>query len=151
MDPKFVIGNYKGCKLHPSKSKVESMELGIVWKFMTGLNLNGAHDSMVDVVAQLDVISHEYYLPYLNVSNSMCLIDDIFTKTERREMLKKMEPERPVHEPWKEQTAEENVSWEPRMEDSYNGAAAGGVFGPSSEILLLARGLRDTTCMLGNR
>jgi hypothetical protein len=120
-------------------SKVEAYELGVVWKYITGCNLNGAHDSMVDVVAQLDVISHEYCLPYLNVTNSLCLIQDIFTKTERREMLKKMEPERPVHEPWQEQTVEHNIKWEPRMEDSYNGAAVGGVFGPSSALIQIAR------------
>jgi hypothetical protein len=54
-------------------------------------------------------------------------------------MLKKLEPERPVHEPWQEQTIEHNIEWEPRMEDSYNGAAAGGVFGPSSALLQIAR------------
>ena len=111
----------------------------IVWRYISKCNLNGAHDSMVDVVGQLDVISHEYYLPYLNVTNSLRLTEDIFTKTERREMLKKMEPDRPVHEPWQEQTAEENIEWELRMEDSYNGASAGGVFGPSSVMLTLAR------------
>ena len=97
MDPKFVIDKYSGCRLNAKHSKVESYELGVVWKYITGRNLNGAHDSLVDVVAQLDVISSEHYLPYLNVTNSLRLIQDVFSKTERREKLKKLEPERPVH------------------------------------------------------
>jgi hypothetical protein len=35
MDPLEVIQNYKGCKFHPTKSKLESLELGCVWKFIT--------------------------------------------------------------------------------------------------------------------
>jgi hypothetical protein len=55
----------------------------------------------VDAEAQLDVISNEHFLPYLNKTNFLQLIDDIFTKAECRDMLKKMEPEHPVHEPWR--------------------------------------------------
>jgi hypothetical protein len=46
MDPLEVIQHYKGCKFHPTKSKLESLELGCVWKFITNRNLNGAHDSL---------------------------------------------------------------------------------------------------------
>jgi hypothetical protein len=137
MDPKFIISNYTGCKLNPKHSKIESLELGVVWKYITKRNLNRAHNSLVDAAAQLDVISHQHFLPYLNKKNSLPPINDIVTKTEKWEMLKKMEPDHPVQEPWKEQTAEDNIEWEPRMEDSYNGASAGGVFGPSSSMLQL--------------
>ena len=54
---------------------------GVVWKYITDRNLNGAHDSMVDVVAQLDVISHEYYLPYLNMTNSLRLIQHVLSQS----------------------------------------------------------------------
>jgi hypothetical protein len=95
--------------------------------------------SMVDVFAQTDIVTHQHFIPYLDVSKSVRLIENIFTKTERAELLKKLEPSRPVHVPWFEQTAEDNVSWEHRSDDNYNGASAGGVFGPSAAMLQLAR------------
>jgi hypothetical protein len=94
---------------------------------------------MVDVIAQTDVVTNKHFLPYLDVTKSVRLIGDIFTKTERAEILKKLEPSQPVHAPWFEQTADDNVSWEPRSDDNYNGASAGGVFGPSAAMLQLAR------------
>jgi hypothetical protein len=35
MDPLEVINTYKSCPYHPTKSKLESLELGCVWKFNT--------------------------------------------------------------------------------------------------------------------
>lgn len=57
MDPIEVIKNYRSCSIHPSKSRLDSLELGVVYKFVTGYNLNGAHDSSVDVKAQTMVIT----------------------------------------------------------------------------------------------
>jgi len=56
MDPMSVIREYKGCKLNKKHSKIESYELGVVWSFIKKCNLNGAHDSLVDVKAQTDII-----------------------------------------------------------------------------------------------
>ena len=52
MDSKKVISYYKGCLLNSSKSKIDSDELGGVWKYIHNKNLNGAHDSKIDVQAQ---------------------------------------------------------------------------------------------------
>jgi hypothetical protein len=72
MDPKAVIGNYTGCRLNPCKSGLESLELGYIWKYITVTDdkLNGAHDSMVDVFAQTDIVTHQHFIPYLDVSRS---------------------------------------------------------------------------------
>ena len=51
-DPLKVIGEYSQCPLHKSRSKLESLELGCVWTFISCDNLNGAHDSLVDAPAQ---------------------------------------------------------------------------------------------------
>ena len=40
MDPLEVIKTYK-CPLHPVKSKLDSLELGVVYHYITGHNLNG--------------------------------------------------------------------------------------------------------------
>ena len=66
MDPLKVIGHYSGCKLNPKHSKLDSLELGVVWKHINeGANLNGAHCSLVEAKAQADIFLHPAYVPYL--------------------------------------------------------------------------------------
>ena len=133
VDPLKIIKQYVGCKLNPKHSKLDSLELGVVWKHInSGANLNGAHDSLVDAKAQMDIFLHPFFVPYLNKSQSIQPIEEIFSKTEVREWKKKMEPERPVHAPWIEVTEEEDVKWEPTGSDTYTGNAGGGTVGPSS-------------------
>ena len=100
LDPLEIIREYRGCMYHKSKSKLESLELGCVWKFMTGNNLNGAHDSLVDVKAQTDIVISKHFVNYLDKSKSVRLIENIFSKSVQSAMAKKLEPTRPVHEPW---------------------------------------------------
>ena len=72
IDPLRVIINYKGCKLYPSKSKLDSLELGCIWKHINdGQNLNGAHNSLVDVKAQSDVLIHPSFVPYIDQKASI--------------------------------------------------------------------------------
>ena len=48
-------------------------------------------------------------------------------------MAKDLEPSRPVHEPWVEfDEANNNIEWEPMLEDTYSGSQAGGRCGPSN-------------------
>ncbi len=49
-------------------------------------------------------------------------------------MLKKLEPVCKVHHPWKEQTREDHVKWEPCPDDLYTGKYGGGKCGPSYRI-----------------
>ena len=138
MDPLKVIRHFTGCLLHPTKSKLDSLELGVVWKYIMKLNLNGAHDSLVDAKAQSDIILHQFFVPYINKGFSIQPITDIFTKTETREWKKEMEPIRPVHSPWVEITRERNIKWEPEKNDDYLGSEGGAPAGPSSAALLVA-------------
>ena len=55
--PYKVISDYKTCPFHPSKSRLEKLELGAVWKHLMGQNLNGAHNSLVDVRSQTDIVT----------------------------------------------------------------------------------------------
>ena len=41
IDPYDMIKKYKSMKVHPKNSKIESLELGSVWKYYFGRNLNG--------------------------------------------------------------------------------------------------------------
>ena len=125
MDPLRVIKHYSGCKLNPKHSKLDSLKLGVVWKFIKNVNLSGAHDSLVDAKAQSDIILHPSFAPYLNKTQSIVPIDEIFTETEVREMKKKMEPNHPVHDPWVEITEDADIKWEPTRTDSYTGSEGG--------------------------
>jgi hypothetical protein len=139
MDPLEEIKGYK-CPLHPDKSKLDSLELGVVYHFVTGVNLNGAHDSLVDVKAQTIVITSAQFCEYIDKPKSIRLVEDIFTGAEKWDMLKKMESLRPVHEPWLELVEGDGFSWTPPREDRYTGVAGGANWGPSSKMLQLARG-----------
>ena len=82
--PLRVIKKYKGCKLNTTKSKFYSLELGAVWKYIKGReNLNGAHDSLVDAMAQTDILIFESFTTYIDRGLSIQLIHDIFSKTQQ--------------------------------------------------------------------
>ena len=34
-----------------------------MWKFITGQNLNGAHDSLIDAKAKTDIVIHNFFKP----------------------------------------------------------------------------------------
>ncbi len=139
MNPLEVIQNYKGCKFHPTKSKLESLELGCVWKYITNRNLNGAHDSLVDAKAQTDIVTHKFFQAFIDRAKSIRTIDEIFTRAEQRNMSRLLEPTRPVHDPWFELTTNDDFTWSLSPEDEYLGPSSGGVWGPSSAMLQLAR------------
>ena len=107
-DPLKVIGEYSRCPLHKSRSKLESLKLGCVWKFISGDNLNDAHSSLFNVQAQTDILSSKYFIAFIDLTKSIRLIY-IFTKTEQRDMAKQLESSHPVHKPWQEVDPENNI------------------------------------------
>jgi hypothetical protein len=107
-----VIEKYKTCPFNKTKSKIEAYELGVVWKYANnGSNLNGAHDSLVDVRAQTDILTHSCFVPFIDRASSIQPIDEIFSRTLQNEWKKNMKPTRPVHAPWVELTKEHEGSW----------------------------------------
>jgi DNA polymerase III epsilon subunit-like protein len=122
IDPYRVIEKYKSCGFYKTKSKIEAYELGVVWKYdNNGTNLSGAHDSLVDVKAQTDILVHGSFVPFIDCSSSIQPINEIFSRTVQNEWRKELEPIRPVHAPWVELTNEHNIMWEPRWQDKYTG------------------------------
>ena len=138
MDPSIVIKHYSSCQLNTKISKLESYELGTVWKYISKKNLNGAHDSLVDTKAQTDIVTHKHFVPFLNKTKSYKTIHDIFTATEQSQIKKCMESSRDVHKPWSELN-ENSESWKPRHQDTYAGPYGGGNRGPSSKIIEIAQ------------
>ena len=94
-----MIKKYKDGGLHPSKSKIESLELDVVWSFISKRNFNTQHNSLKDVRAQTDVITHDQFVRYIDTGFAAQNVLDIFTATQRKSFLKGMESIRPVHEP----------------------------------------------------
>ena len=109
VDPYRVIKKYTGGGLHPSKSKIESLELGVVWSYISKRNFNGQHNSLEDIRAQTDIIIHDQFVRYIDTSFAVQNVTDIFTATQRKSFQKGMESIRPVHSPWTEITPENNV------------------------------------------
>ena len=117
-----MIKKYKSCAFNKAKSKIKAYELGVVWKYANnGTNLSGAHDSLVDVKAQTDILVHCSFVPFIDHSFSIQPIDEIFSRTLQSEWKKDLEPIRPVHAPWIKLTNDHNITWEPQWQDTYAG------------------------------
>jgi len=110
--PLRVIQNYKLYKLHPSKSKLDSVGLRCVWKYINdGMTLNGVHNSLVDVKAQNDVLVYPSCVLYIDWKACIQSIDHIFTVTQQNAWKRDVEPTRPVHEPWVELLEDDDTTW----------------------------------------
>ena len=140
LDPLKIIKKFTGCKINPNKSKLESLRLGAVWSFINdGETLAGAHDSLFYARAQVDVLVHPHFVPYLDRSKSFVTINDVFGTNELRELLKQSDPTQPVHKLWFELNADSNFEWLPPRSNRYKGPAGGGIFGPKMGMKLAAR------------
>ncbi len=97
-----------------------------MWSFINdGQCLENAHDSMVDAKAQSDVLTDARFVPFINRSNSIQLITEMFSKTQQNEWRKEIEPSRPVHAPWVELTRDSMLRWKPPPLHRYDGPNAG--------------------------
>ena len=83
LEPLRTIKKYNGCKLNPGKSKLESLELGFVWKYINNRsNLSGVHNRLVGVKMHTDLLLHPWFIPYINQPFSVQEITEIFSKTQ---------------------------------------------------------------------
>ncbi len=92
LDPLAVLRTYSQCKLHRKHSKLENYSLGSVYEYITGNVLDGAHDSLVDVKAQTCIVKDSRFVPFINYTQSICTIDEMFQRREQRYFCKKSEP-----------------------------------------------------------
>ena len=147
IDPYHVITHYVSCRLNKKHSKLDSYELGIIWKYMNDENLNRAHGSLVDTKAQTDIIIHPYFMSFIDRLASVKENIDIFTATQQNEWKTKMELVCPVHEPWMEITKDNNFTWEPEQADQYTGPADGANAGPLRKMIDIARTAESLVCI----
>ena len=71
------------------------------------------YDSVVDVRAQADILTHSSFVPFIDRTSSIQPTDEIFSRTLQNEWKKNMERICPVHAPWVELTKEHDIKWEP--------------------------------------
>ena len=73
MDPYKVMSHYSSCLLNKKRTKLDSYELGVIWKYIQvePRNLNGAHDALVDSKAQTDIVIHPKFVPYIDRTESI--------------------------------------------------------------------------------
>lgn len=134
MDPCKVIKQYESCKIHANHSKLDCFSLGEIYRFITNTELENAHNSLVDCKAQTTVVTDKAFLPFIDKTNSIRLVSEIFSHAEKREMLREAEPSRPVHDPWKELIPGESFQWNPPRKNMYLQHSGGGRLGPSNGI-----------------
>jgi hypothetical protein len=81
LNPYRVIEKYASCKINKKSSKIKLHQLGSVWTYLDKEhhNSNNAHNSRDDVIAQSAVLTHEYFIPFINQAKSVQTIDNIFT------------------------------------------------------------------------
>ena len=148
MDPLKIMKKWKSCRLHKKHSKLDCFSLGNVWSYINdGRYLPDLHDSLVDAKAQVDLLLSAPFVPFIDRTDTLTTVDNIFGANQLRELQRELEPIRPVHEPWVELNAESDLNWEPSGHYSYTGSAGGSLFGPTSAILTQARTATNLACM----
>ncbi len=83
IDPLRVIKHYKSCPLHPEKTKLESSSLESIYKFVSGKDFEGAHDSLNDVKAQTVVVGSKLFVDFVDKTKSIKTISEIFSNREQ--------------------------------------------------------------------
>ncbi len=131
----MIINHHKSCPLHPSKSKLESLQLDVLYHYVSGNQLKEIHNSKNDVTAQTQIVSSNSFLPFTNQAVSVRHIKEIFLKSECIAMLKKIVPFCQIYEPLIEQTESSNIAWEPVRDDTYTGPYGGPKCGPLNKIV----------------
>jgi hypothetical protein len=118
IDPCRVISKYKSCGLNKTKTNMQGHALGVVWSYIhCGQCPENAHDSIVDAKAQTEVLIDARFVPFIYHSNSIQLIFKMFSKTQKNEWRKEMEPSHPVHAPWVDLTHDNTpLQWEPPVD-----------------------------------
>jgi hypothetical protein len=99
IDLHHVISGFKLSHLHKSNYKVKGYDLGSVWKYINGQNLNKAYNSLINVEAQTNILINQKFTAFINRTTSIQTVDAIFSVSQQNNWKKELEPEQPVHSP----------------------------------------------------
>ena len=133
MDPKMVIEHYESCKLNNRFTHLKGYGLGLTWSFIKEkTELVGAHSSLVDAKAQMDVVLHPHFQPFVDRTKSMVRMEDVWKKKRARRTKVQEELKRPVSRGW---TEDNKTEWSLPWTKSAKGPSGCQIEpGPSTKI-----------------
>jgi len=85
-------------------------------------------------LAQTLNVTDSRLVPFINCTQSIRIIDEMFQRREQREILKKSEPSRELHKPWVVLREGSPFRWGPSGRNTYDGHNSGGRHGPSNAM-----------------
>ena len=134
MDPRRVIDKYKLCPLHPSKSGLLGLGLAEVWCYCNGeTELDGAHNAMTDVKAQMDVVNDERFWNFIDKNQGWELLENIWAAKRAKMTKERQETVRKLPVGWDDW---ENIkSWTLHDKKSFTSSEGGPVGGPSTKVM----------------
>ena len=135
LDLYLIIKNQPSCALNKSKSDLCNYSLGTAYKYVTGNDLVGAHNSLVDSRAQGKILFDHRFWKYRDKVNSIQTVDEVFAPKKKVWGKQRQEIFFHPHHPWK--ADEQAESWEPPANRSFTGSEGGGTYGPSQVVLTL--------------
>ena len=128
IDPWYVIGQYKTCPLNEQRRGQPGHGLETVWCHIKNKPcMEGAHNSLVDAKAQMDVFLRKDFAPYGDENASVVPMGEVFGSKRRKQQEQMNEPKTNVPNGWKEATHDNPHSWEPSRRDRATGPAGPGV------------------------
>ena len=131
MDPRNVIQHYKSCPLHQSKSNVKGYGLAEMWCFVTQKNdLEGAHSSIVDARAQVEVIMDKRFFKYINKPKSIITLNSVWEAKRMKSKKFRDALDDKLAPPWTSDFEEWNIPNDKR----YTGASGGANHGPTTPL-----------------
>ena len=78
VDPIQIIIQHIGYLINPKMSRLLSLSLSSVYKFIINKDLANAHDSIADAKAQTEVVLHSYFKSYRNKKCYIYTVSDIW-------------------------------------------------------------------------
>ena len=133
LDPSIVMKHYTSCRMNNKHTGLQGYGLELTWcHIMKKTELEGAHSSLVDCIAQTDILVHPEFLSFVDKPKSIVLMNDVFgAKRKRREQSGK-EVRRKTGLGWDEN---DTARWEPNRQHTYAGPHGGpDEAGPSSQV-----------------
>ena len=123
MDPLEITRRHPGCKFHLNKSKLESLSLSYVYRYIHNKDLECAHNSLVDSKAETDVVLHTFFKGYWDTNYSVRYIADMWKSKTIKKANKKGELVWPVPRDW---NTDDNIkAWGPANVNTYEGPCGG--------------------------
>ena len=107
----------------------------------------GLHDSLVGARAQVDLLLSSPFVPFLDQTNTLSTVDNVFGAKQLSELKEQLGPICPVHDPWIELSEDNDAQWKPSTQDSYNGRTGGPPLGPTAAIQRCARTATDLSVL----